>query len=397
MKAALQDSGWSMKEHQLPAAEMEFLVRKKNEFLETAIHEVQAEFNVKFGKFDSDKAEYIELAKGITRSFLRYDSSSFQLAKAILKELHETYGLSDQLKYFTLPYPIIHFSYDTSEIGPKHKDGYDYIEHFYTTWTPLNDCFHKPLSITENSHKKNGFILRQLRARIKFIDQAFLATKKIIYPDIPLGKFLLWHGTTDHEGLLNTSKDITTTLVVRFTSSPVLYDVAISCEDLLTAELNESLIDTRYFTKRMITLFKEVDAFAKKEEQDQSSFEKFLENINCKIKEWDLSPAEWKRFAFVLGLWAQRMELKRNVFVFYLFAFTGAHDNFYVLQKCIGRILTLYGKKEAQQFINAVIEKYPGRQMNHVVKSALAIAGEKAEGIKVNYPAYVSVLTHEFE
>jgi hypothetical protein len=397
MKAALQDSGWSMKEHLLPVADMEQLVKKKNEVLETAMQEVQAAFNVKFGKFDSDKAECIELAKGITRSFLRYDNSSFLLARAILKELHKTYGLSEQLNYFTLPYPIIHFSYDTSEIGPKHKDGYDYIEHFYTTWTPLNDCFHKPLSITENSHKKNGFILRQLRARIKFIDKAVLATKKIIYPDIPLGNFLLWHGATDHEGLLNTSKDITTTLVVRFTSSPVLYDVAISCDDLLTADLNESGIDTRYFTKRMIALFKEVDAFAKKEDEEKSAFGQFLENINGKIKEWDLTPAEWKRFAFVLGLWAQRMESKRNVFVFYLFAFTGAHDNFYVLQKCIGRILAVYGKKEAQQFINTVVEKYPGRQMNHVVESALAIAGEKAEGIKVNYPAYAPILTHRFE
>jgi hypothetical protein len=397
MKAALEHLGWSMNGHQLPAHVMTALVQKKNEFLETAIREVQAEFNGTLGKFDSDKAEYIELAKGIARSFLRYDSSVFLLAKAILKQLQETYGLKEQLNYCTLPYPIIHFSYDTSEIGPKHKDGYDYIEHFYTAWTPLNDCFHKPLSITENTHKKNNLILRKLRERITLIDKVLLASKKTIYPDIPLGKFIVWHGATEHEGLLNTSKEITTALVVRFTSSPILYDVAISCKELIAAELNESMIDTNYFTKRMITLFKEVDAFAKKEEEEKNEFRKLFYNVNAKMKEWDLTPEEWKRFGFLLGFWAQRMELKRNVFVFYLFAFTGAHDNFYVLQKCIGRIIALYGKNTAQQFIRIILEKYPGRQMNHVVKSALAIAGEKAEGIKVNYPSNVSFLTYTFE
>jgi hypothetical protein len=397
MKIALQDSGWSIDAHSLPAVTMQQLVQKKNEFLATAIEEVSKEFNVTLKKFDSDKAEHIELAKGITRSLLRYDSSSMLLAKAIYKKLQETYGLSEQLNYLALPYPIIHFPYDTSEIGPKHKDGYDYIDHFYTTWTPLNDCFHKPLSITENTHRQNGFVLRQLRARINFIDRAFLASKKTIYPDIPLGKFLLWHGRTDHEGLLNTADEITTTLVIRFTSSPILYDVAISCVDLETAKLNETEIDTRYFAKKMIRLFKETAALANAMDKDHIAFEALLAKVNSTIREWALTPAEWKRFAFMLGLWAQRMEAKRNVFVFYLFAFIGAHDNFYILHKSIGRILSLYGKSEAQKFIRMMLEQYPSRQMNHVIKSALLVAGEKAHGIKIDYPEIVTFLNYEFE
>jgi hypothetical protein len=397
MKTDLEENGWSLNSLKLPAATMDLLVQKKNEFLETAIREVQSEFGITFGKFDADQAEYIELAKGITRSLLRYDHCSFLLAKAVLKELKETYGLTGKLNYLALPYPIIHFSYDTSEIGPKHKDGYDYIDHFYTTWTPLNDCFHKPISVTEKTHLKNGFFLRQLRARIKFIDKAILATKKTLYPDIPLGNFLVWHGTTEHEGLLNTAKEITTTLVIRFTSSPILYDVALSCEDLLNAELQENNIDTRFFTLKIIRLFKEADAFAKQMDEQEIPFEKLLENVNEKIKDWDLSTAEWKRFAFLLGLWAQRMESKRNVFVFFLFAFMGAHDNFYVLQKCIASVLKSYGKNAAQKFIRLMLDKYPGRQMNHVIKSAIAIAGENAAGIKIDYPDNEIFLKHEFE
>ena len=397
MKAELQDSGWLLDTHGLPAASMELLVQKKKEFLETAIREVQSEFNITFEKFDNDKAEFIELAKGITRSLLRYDNTSFQLAKAILNKFRETYGLSAQINYLTLPYPIIHFPSDTSEIGPKHKDGYDYIDHFYTTWTPLNDCFHKPLSITEKTHKKNGFVLRQLRARIKFVDNALLALKKTIYPDISLSNFLIWHGRTEHEGLLNTTNETTTTLVVRFTSSPILFDVALSCDDLAAAKLNENKIDARDFTKKVITCFKEIDAFSKTLKEKNFSFDKLLENVNGKIKEWNLSPAEWKRFAFVLGLWAQRMESKRDVFVFYLFSFIGAHDNFYVLQKCIGRVFQLYGKDDAQKFIRSVLEKYPSRQMNHVIKNAISNAGEKAEGIKIEFSDNVTFLKHEFE
>ncbi|MEO5644345.1 MAG: hypothetical protein ABIQ40_13890 [Bacteroidia bacterium] len=396
MKAELLEEGWSMSAYQHADA-MKLIVQKKDEFLQTAIREVQSEFNVTLGKFDAGKAEYIELAKGITRSLLRYDNASFLLAKAILKELQITYGLTSEVNYLTLPYPIIHFSYDTSEIGPKHKDGYDYIDHFYTTWTPLNDCFHKPLSITENTHKKHGFFLRQLRARVNFIDKAIVASKKISYPDIPLGKFLIWHGNTDHEGLLNTTEDITISLVIRFTSSPILYDVAISCKDLLEEKLEDNAVNTVYITKKMIRLFRDVDAFAKVVEQGKTSFDKLYKQVHEKICEWKLSPAEWKRFAFMLGLWAQRMESKRNVFLFYLFAFMGAHDNFYVLQKCIGQLFNLYGKEAAQKFIRTMLDKSPGRQMNHVVKSAIAMAGEKANGIKIDYPQSDTFLKHEFE
>ncbi len=397
MKAELQDFGWSLGAHQLPTESMDLLVRKKNEFLETAIHEVQSAFNIRFEKFDADKAAYIELAKGITRSLLRYDCASLVLAKAILKELEKTYGLTYELNYFTLPNPIIHFPFDTSEIGPRHKDGYDYIEHFYTTWTPLNDCFHKPLSITENTHSKNGFVLRQLRSRIKLIDNAIIASKKIIYPDIPLGKFALWHGRTEHEGLLNTTKEITVSLVIRFTSTPALYDVAVSCIDLKAAALNDIGIEPRYFTKKAIRLFKEVDEFAKVVESEHPSFQKLFESIQEKIKEWDLPADECKRLGFVFGTWAQRMEQKRNVLVFYLFAFTGAHDNFYVLQKCITHIFSLYGKTDAQKFMRMMVTKYPGRQMTHVVKSAIAMAGEKAAGIKIDFPRNEALLTYELE
>ena len=397
MNAELQEKGWSVDAHGLSPEVWNLLVQKKNEYLQVATREVQSAFGVSFDRFDSDKAEAIELAKAITRGLLRYDISSFGLAKAVLKRLKENYGLADELNYLALPYPIIHFSYDTSEIGPKHKDGYDYIDHFYTTWTPLNDCFHKPISVTEKTHRRDGFLLRQLRARLKFIDRMILASKTVIFPDLPMGKFLVWHGNTDHEGLLNTTKDITTTLVIRFTSSPILYDIALSCDDLEKAELKEEMPDPVFFTRKMISVFREIDGLARKEEAAPASFDDLLAGVRRQISGWELSGAEWKRLAFMLGLWAQRLEAKREVFFFYFFAFLGAHDNFYVLHKCITAILRLYGKEATQKFIHFVIENYPSRQLNHVIKSAISLAGEKAAGIRIDYPETFNFLAYEFE
>lgn len=390
MKTDLQEKGWSMDVHALDPATWSLLLEKKNEYLHTAIREVQSAFGVSFDRFDSDKAEFIEIAKAITRSFLRYDAGSFQLAKAILKKLKENYGLAGELNYLTLPYPIIHFSYDTSETGPKHKDGYNYIRHFYTTWTPLNDCFHKPISVTEKTHLKNGFILRQLRARVKFMDK-----KKVIYPDLPLGKFLVWYGSTEHEGLLNTTKDITATLVIRYTSSPILYDLALSCDDLEKAEIKNDAPEAVFFTKKMISLFKEIDALAKSQETAPLSFDHLFDQVRRQISGWELSKAEWKHFAFALGLWAQRMETRREVFLFYFFAFLGAHDNFYVLHRCISLVLRLYGKEATQKFIRFTIENYSCRQLNHVIKSAMNIAGENAAGIRIDYPDAFNFMAYE--
>src|ERR1041385_546336 len=299
--ARLQELGWALDSHGLSPSVLSQLVERKNEYLQTAIREVQSASGVSFDRFDSDKVEDIGLAKAITRSFLRYDSNSFLLAKAVLGKLKSDYGLAEELRFVALPYPIIHFSYDTSETGPKHKDGYDYIDHFYTTWTPLNDCFHKPISVTEKTHRKDSFFLRQLRSRIKFIDRKIQASKKIIYPDLSLGNFLFWHGTTDHEGLLNTTENITATLVIRFTSSPILYDVVLSCEALEKAEIKESTIDTVYFAKKMVRLFKELDAFAVTFAGEKISFDVLMEKLNRMIVSWELSKEEWKRFGFVLG------------------------------------------------------------------------------------------------
>jgi hypothetical protein len=121
-----------------------------------------------------------------------------------------------------------------------------------------------------------------------------------------------------------------------------------------------------------------------------------LEKINHKIISWGLSKAEWKRFSFALGLWAQRLEAKREVFLFYLFAFLGAHDNFYVLHKCITSVFRFYGKDAARKFIQVIIEKYPCRQVNHVVKSALLQQGENAGSLRLVLPEAPDFLTYDF-
>ncbi|HET6992066.1 MAG TPA: hypothetical protein VFJ43_12110 [Bacteroidia bacterium] len=397
MRNALQETGWSKDTHKLPAATMEELVRKKNEFLRISFAEVEKAFHVSLDKFDDKKIGYIELAKGITRSLLRYDDCSFLLAQHVWKELQSTYGLANEIKNLALPYPIIHLPEDHSEIGPKHKDGYPYIDHFYTTWTPLNDCFHQPLSITEKTHRKNGFVLRQLRSRIKFIDRAILSTKKTLYPDIRLGEFFVWHGTTDHEGLLNKSGSTTTSIVLRFTSSPILYDVALPCADLEKFIPENRKTDTTELAKKIISFFNAVDAHGKRNDDEKKPFGELSAEIESEIKKWDLSPKEKKQFSFVLALWAQRMDGKRNVSLFYLYSYFIARDNFYVFHKCITSVLHNYGKDATEKFINDTIASDFSTQMDYVIKSAVNLNREKLEGIKLNIPAEMELLKYRFE
>ncbi len=392
MKSDLADNGWALGEHHLPKEIVNLLVRKKNEFLETSIREVGAAFGVSIEVFDAENTEVIELAKGITRSLLRYDACSFLLARAVYTELNKKYGIENEVKYVAIPYPIIHYALDTSEIGEMHRDGYDYVEHFYTTWTPLNDCFHKPIAVIEKSHLKNGFILRQLRARIKRFDKFILSRKKKIYPDIPLGQFAIWYGSTFHEGLLNKSEIIATALVVRFTNTPILFDLAFPIKDLMEATIIPTEVNCLEFTKKMIQCFKEIEIISKNSLSEKDSFETILLTIQQKIESWKFSAEDAQRFAFMIGLWAQRMESKRNVLLFYLFSFLSAHNNFYVLHKCITMGIRNYSIHSMEAFINSIIKKYPCIQMNHVVQNAISLAGEKANGMNIKFEPQIEYM-----
>lgn len=384
MDKELQEKGWALDTHKLPKKILDELVEKKDEFLNTSCEEVQKAFGVTFSKFDEEKIESIELAKAIARAFLRYDNHSHLLAQAIWKELKDNFHLADQAKYLALPYPIIHFSMDTSEAGGKHKDAYEYIEHFYTTWTPLNDCLHKPLAITENTHLKDSFVVRQLRLRLKSIDKFIFPAKKTLKPDILLGQFLVWHGTTEHEGLLNTSDEAKVALVVRFTSSPILSESTIPVEKIEKYVSTENNIFSRELVQKIIACFKEVEKESPKK-MDTAA-------VRSHIKSWSMTAEELKRLGYVLGLWAQRLDGKKDVSLFYLYSFFCGTDNYYFLKKYVRHAIANFTKKDVENFIHSILSEFGNEQLIFVTKESIRMGGEKGKNLHITYPEKVPLL-----
>ncbi|OHB07969.1 MAG: hypothetical protein A2W64_00885 [Candidatus Zambryskibacteria bacterium RIFCSPLOWO2_02_39_10] len=392
MDKNLEESGWALAPHNLPREIMEKLVKKKDEYLQISCQEVERAFNVSFEGFESEKIEYIELAKGIARAFLRYDPFSHLLLQAVWRKLSETFGLSSKIKYLTLPYPIIHFPLDTSESGTTHKDGYDYIKDFYTTWTPLNDCFHQPISIIEKTHYKNSFILRKLRAKLKFIDKLILSTKKIFKPDIRLGEFFVWHGETNHAGLLNRSGQTKVSITARFTSSAMMSETTLTTEEIENYTAIENKIIPRDLAQKIIKIFKEIQTQTKEEAIMEKTMDGLVENVRLNIKSWNLSPDESKRLGFVLALWAQRMERKTDANLFYLYAFFSGTDNFYTLQKCLTYVISNFKSEEALKFINFILRDFGSQQSVYIIKRAVKLSGEKGKNLNIEYPIDLPLL-----
>ena len=392
MNEQLEKNGWAMTTHKLSKNTMAELVKKKDELLKMSCEEVKKAFNISFEGFESEKIEHIELAKEIARAFLRYEPESHLLLQAVWKELSETFELSPKIKYLTLPYPIIHFPLDTSESGTVHKDGYDYIKNFYTTWIPLNDCFHKPISITENTHHKNSFLLRKLRAKIKFIDRLILSTKKIFKPDIHLGEFFVWHGTTDHTGLLNRSGEIKISITVRFTSSPMMYETTLTTAEIENYTVTETKIVPRDLAQKIINIFKEIRTQTQEGIVKEKTIHELIKEICMKIKSWNLSLDESKRLGFVLGLWAQRMERKMDANLFYLYAFFSGTDNFYSLRKCVSYVLMNFKSEDALWFINFILHDFGSEQSAHIIKDIIKWSGEKGKNLNIQYPKELPLL-----
>ncbi len=385
MHENLQKNGWALASHHLSKKILNELIDKKNKFLQVSSEEVKKAFAVEWSGFESDKLKYIELAKGITRAFLRYDPCSHLLAQAIWKELRENYKLGSEVKYLALPYPIIHLPLDTSESGTMHKDAYDYIKYFYTTWTPLGSYLHHPISVTEKTHHKNSFVLRQLRIRLPFINKFILSTKKILTPDIHLGEFFLWHGETDHQGLLNKSDDTTVAIVVRFTSSPIMSESTLTVHEIERYLPIETNIFTRELVQKMIRAFKEIQIKTTQDTEKEPCI--LAEEVREQINRWDFSPDELKRLAYVFGLWAQRMDNKKDVNLFYFYAIFCGTDNYFFLKKCIRHVLSNFQSKEAEKFIESILRDFPDAQTMHVIKDCIRISGEKGKRLDIKYSA----------
>ncbi len=391
MNDELQKNGWAIASHKLNKEILADLVEQKNKFLNISREEVEKEFNISLFKFESENIEYIELYKAITRALIRYEPKSFLLAQAVWKELKNTFKLSE-IKYLGLPYPIIHLPEDTSEPGRRHRDNVEYIKSFYTTWTPLNNFFHQPLTITEKTHRKNNFFLRQLRIRFKFIDKFILSRKRELRPDFHLGEFGVWHGTTYHEGLLNKSGDITIANVTSFTDSPIMSGLVMTTDYIEKYTPLKITVDTDGLVKKIISSFKIVEGEMREATHKNKNLNKLVGNVRSNIKGWGFSPTELRYFAFVCVLWAQRLEAKKDVNIFYFYAFFSCQENFLALHKCIAYSISHYKNEEVSSFANSVLNDFGSLQAVFEIKEAIRLSGEIGKNIKVNYPEKAELL-----
>src|SRR4051812_25067818 len=112
MNNTLEKNGWALDGYKLPKETIEKLVQRKNEFLKISTEEVNRAFNISLTGFDEKYVEQIELIKGITRSFLRYDPGSHLMLQSVWKSLRDDLDLGQKIQYVTLPYPIVHLALD---------------------------------------------------------------------------------------------------------------------------------------------------------------------------------------------------------------------------------------------------------------------------------------------
>jgi len=219
-----------------------------------------------------------------------------------------------------------------------------------------------------------------------------LSTKKIFKPDIHLGEFFVWHGTTDHTGLLNRSGEIKISITVRFTSSPMMYETTLTTAEIENYTVTETKIVPRDLAQKIINIFKEIRTQTQEGIVKEKTIHELIKEICMKIKSWNLSLDESKRLGFVLGLWAQRMERKMDANLFYLYAFFSGTDNFYSLRKCVSYVLMNFKSEDALWFINFILHDFGSEQSAHIIKDIIKWSGEKGKNLNIQYPKELPLL-----
>ncbi len=382
----LQQKGWMNftlnNNHKLLNA----LIAKKKAWLEESIAFFTEKSNVNLSTFSEESASAIELVKGPVRAFLRYDSDAISLSREVHKKLREEVPQNHQLKHVTLPYAIIHWPGDHSEKGPMHKDGYYYIKRFYTNWVPLNDTHHDGIAVMENSHYVQHPIARRLRL------PAFLPATQIIKPKMDTGQFLSWHGAVDHEGLINTTQEITVALVVRFTDTPIMLDATQRVAELDKWQPQEGGMNFTEFLRIANSLFDSITLQNNMDVSASSSWMPAFEQIEDRVKKLNLSDIDRHKMAVVLTLWAQRMQEKTNVLVFFLYAIALSNQAIYAVQQVLRYCLKHGPDKHAQEMMVYILKLHPYRQHGFVIEEQMHSANRTGSRIFVDVPANLPLL-----
>lgn len=349
-------------QHHLQDDTMQSIIRRKNEWLTTSQQIVGEYFGATVDAYKEENLVALELAKGVTRAFLRYDPEVFSLGKSVYEQLKLQSGNINAISYSTLPYAIIHWPSDLSEKGPMHKDGYYYIRNFHTTWTPLNDCRHEAIAVVENSHHTPSLLARKLHLR--------QPDSRVVKPLINCGEFLTWYGNTDHEGLLNTSSEPTVAIVFRFTSTPILLEATIESSRLGPMETRSEL-NIISFSTRLLEIYEEA-ARLNYEKQLPERIDQLCEKVAADVASWKMTSTDRHKMASALTLLAQRMEGRQPVPAFYLYAAALSSHMVYPVQQLTNYLLNATTASNAGYWMRWVMARYPYLQHAHVLNERMA-------------------------
>ncbi len=335
------------------------LFLRKYKLFNSIAKEINEQYGIDPHTFDLKNIEVIELYKAIIRTCLRYHSQSLGLEINIAK------NIDSKLKYCTMPYPIIHLPRDTSEPGPIHTDGQDYVDHFITTWLPLNDCSHRP---------------------IKLIDRE----GSVLFPTPDLGSYLVWDGDIKHEGVINVSEKTHVALVMKFTDMPLLNERVATIKDLFNSNYEKILEDDFEYvndninTRELISIFQHIN----KENNyfNNGSSLSMLESLmkaEYIILSYNIAAPKERLFSHMFTLYAQRMEPHKQVIIFFLYSILFYQDNLLGLQKIIYYSSITEHINNTQLLIDYFLKRYPSRQAVYSINSLNIVPMISDEGMEL--------------
>jgi hypothetical protein len=352
-------------------------VEKRNEWLSIIQNIVYQHTGVKIESYESKYLVEFALVKSIFRSLMRYDLSTYQLAKGVSKEVLENLGENGDRYYCTPPYTYVHFPNDASEASEFHVDVKGYEGEYIIAWVPLNSCYHQPMSLKPRSQHKwtvtRVIGAAERRLGVKNIPWFF---KRLIAPDLECGEYLVWDGRLHHAGNLNKSNSTHVVLNFRMSTIPETLEPTITYNELQalgTGPIQQLSNDSvKAYANTYISIFQQIDNNLTWQKKQQSLIETSKEISNL-ISSWNLSTIDLKRVSFGLTLGAMRRPSKNpEVAYINLVANLIAPECLYLFHSFIKFAMENYTPEDVAKFLIYYLDLYPITQVAEVIKNIIS-------------------------
>lgn len=184
--------------------ELELLTKKIEIYLKNILSNIDLK-----SKWEKNDALNYEIKKSFTRGLIRYSEHTNELVDLIKNDFKSKFPNKKNIEWISLPYPMIHLSYDYSEDGGFHNDGYQ--EDFYTCWLPVTNYKYDALSIYRLQNKiidKFSSLIIKIGVP-KFLQDRIKASQ---------GNAFYWNAKRVHKGNLNISNQISVAIQMKITS-----------------------------------------------------------------------------------------------------------------------------------------------------------------------------------